>query len=96
MTEKNTSFRIPDGEAHTVMIGAQAGPDKEADLMEPITKEKQLTVTFSQVSGWVTLMHGQTSTLQKLKNLTKPKQEVQDAKKVQQKQVAVHYPRRVT
>ena len=87
--EKKSSFRIPESEAHTVMIGAQTGPDKDVELMEAIGKDKMLTVTFSQVSGWVPLLHGQTSTLQQLKNLTKPKQEVQDAAKPQQKQVRV-------
>lgn len=85
--EKKTSFRIPDAEAHTVMIGAKTGSDKNVELMEAIGKEKMLTVTFSQVSGWVPLLHGQTSMLQKMKNLTKKKQDVQEAAKPQQKQV---------
>lgn len=85
--EKKISFRIPDAEAHTVMIGAKTGSDKNVELMEAIGKEKMLTVTFSQVSGWVPLLHGQTSMLQRVKNLTKKKQDVQEAAKPQQKQI---------
>lgn len=85
--EKKHSFRIPESEAHTVMIGAKNGSDKEVELMEPIGKDKMLTVTFSQVSGWVPLLHGQTSMLQKARNMTKKKKDVQEAAKPQQKQV---------
>ena len=85
---KQASFRIPDSEVYTVMIGAQAEKDQKIELMEAIPQEKQLTVTFTQISGWVALLHGQPSTLQKLKNMTKDKQDVPEAAKPQRKQAS--------
>ena len=79
---------MPDSEVHTVMIGAQAEKDQKIELMEAIPQEKQLTVTFTQISGWVALLHGQPSTLQKLQNITKAQKDVPEAAKPQRKQAS--------
>ena len=87
--QKAPSFRTPDTEAHEVIIGAKAAEAKDVELMEAILKEKQLTVTFNSISGWVPLMHKADPPLQRLKNIFTSKQEVHEAAKVQRKQVGV-------
>ena len=86
---KARSFRVAESETNEVMIGARVDSSKEVELMEAIPPEKQLTVTFSGISGWVPLMHKTDPPLQKLKNAFTSKQEVHEATKVQRKQVGV-------
>ncbi|KAA6416809.1 hypothetical protein WJX79_011032 [Trebouxia sp. C0005] len=84
---KARSFRIAESETNEVMIGAKAGDAKDVELMEAIPQEKQLTVTFSSISGWVPLMSKADPPLQKVKNLFTSKQEVHEAAKIQRKQI---------
>ncbi len=83
---KARSFRIAESETNEVMIGAKAGDAKDVELMEAIPQKKQLTVTFSNISGWVPLMNKADPPLQKVKNMFTSKQEVHEAAKVQRKQ----------
>ncbi len=83
---KAPSFRIAESETNEVMIGAKAGDAKDVELMEAIPQMKQLTVTFSNISGWVPLMNKADPPLQKVKNMFTSKQEVHEAAKVQRKQ----------
>lgn len=87
--QKAPSFKVTDTEAHEVIIGAKALESKDVELMEAIPKDKQLTVTFNGISGWVPLMHMADSPLQQLRNVFTPKQEVHEAAKVQRKQVGI-------
>ena len=74
-----------------VVIGANVVASKETELMEAIPKEKQLTVTFNSISGWVPLMHTADSPLKQLKKLFTAKQEFHGTVKVQRKQVRLTY-----
>ncbi len=85
--EKTRSFRVAENDTNVVIIGAKAGEGKDVELMEAIPQEKQLTVTFSSISGWVPLMHKADPPMQKIKNIFTSKQEVHEAGKVQRKQV---------
>ena len=85
---KARSFRIAESETNEVMIGAKAGDAKDVELMEAIPQEKQLTVTFSSISGWVPLLNKADPPLQKVKNIFTSKQEVHEAAKIQRKQVS--------
>lgn len=83
---------VPGGPAadapNLVSIGAAVVAAKDTELMEAIPQNKQLTVTFNSISGWVPLMHAADSPLQQLKKLFTSKQEVHGAAvKVQHKQV---------
>ena len=84
---KARSFRVSESETNQVMIGAQSGSGKEVELMEAIPREKQLTVTFSNISGWVPIMHKAEPPMQRMKNMFTSKQEVHEATKTQKKQV---------
>lgn len=84
---KARSFRIAESETNEVMIGAKAGDAKDVELMEAIPQEKQLTVTFSSISGWVPLLNKADPPLQKVKNIFTSKQEVHEAAKIQRKQI---------
>lgn len=84
---KARSFRIAEAETNEVVIGAKAGDGKDVELMEAIPQEKQLTVAFSSISGWVPLMNKADPPLQKVRNMFTSKQEVHEAAKVQRKQV---------
>lgn len=84
---KAPSFRVAESETNEVMIGAKVGDGKDVELMEAIPQEKQLTVTFSHISGWVPIMHKADPPLQRIKNMFTSKQEVHEATKVQRKQV---------
>ena len=87
--QKAPSFRVPDSEANEVIIGAEAEESKGVELMEAIPKDKQLTVTFNSISGWVPIMHKADPPLQKVKNMFTSKHEVHEAAKVQRKQVSL-------
>ncbi|KAL3156013.1 hypothetical protein ABBQ32_013001 [Trebouxia sp. C0010 RCD-2024] len=83
---------VPGGPAadapNLVSIGAAVVAAKDTELMEAIPQNKQLTVTFNSISGWVPLMHAADSPLQQLKKLFTSKQEVHGAAvKVQHKQI---------
>lgn len=84
MSQKTLNANLPEG-VNDVVIGADES--KDAELMEAIPKEKQLTVTFNSISGWVPIMHKADPPLQKLRNVFTSKQEVHEAAKVQRKQV---------
>lgn len=86
MSQKTLNANLPEG-VNEVIIGAKADESKDVELMEAIPKEKQLTVTFNGISGWVPIMHKADPPLQKLKNIFTPKHEVDEAAKVQRKQV---------
>lgn len=86
MSQKTLNANLPEG-VNEVVIGATGDELKDAELMEAIPKEKQLTVTFDSISGWVPIMHKADPPLQKLKNIFTSKQEVHEAAKVQRKQV---------
>lgn len=91
MTSKRPGVYAEDA-GNEVVIGANAEASKDAELMEAIPKDKQLTVTFNSISGWVPLMHKADSSVQQLKNLFTSKQEVHEAAKVQRKQVRLGGP----
>lgn len=77
---------------NVVVVGSKVDSSKDAELMEAIPKDKQLTVTFNSISGWVPLMHTADSPLQQLTKLFTSKGEDHGAVKVQRKQVRLISP----
>ena len=84
---KSRSFRGAESKTNEVMIGTQTGETKDVELMEAIPPDKQLTVAFTSISGWVPLLQKSDPPLQKVKNLFTPKHEAHEAAKTQGKQV---------